>query len=103
MDDHGNIVTSPNGIEKIALETYKKRLENRPMKDNLKGIQEEKENLCKIRLEIAKRTKTAPWTMDNLDAVLKYLKRNKSRDPFGYANEIFRPEVAGDDLKRAIL
>ena len=103
MDDHGNIVTSPNGIEKIALETYKKRLENRPMKDNLKGIQEEKENLCKIRLEIAKRTKTAPWTMDNLDAVLKYLKRNKSRDPFGYANEIFRPEVAGDDLKKAIL
>ena len=41
--------------------------------------------------------------MEQLDEVLKYLKRNKSRDPSGYANEIFRPEVAGQDLKLAIL
>ena len=41
--------------------------------------------------------------MDDLDVVLKHLKKNKSRDPLGYANEIFRPEVAGDDLKQAIL
>ena len=51
----------------------------------------------------AKRNRTALWTMDDLDAVLKYLKKNKSRDPLGYANEIFRPEVAGDDLKKATL
>ena len=47
--------------------------------------------------------KTAPWTMDDLDRVLKHLKINKSRDPLGFANEIFRPEVAGSDLKKAIL
>ena len=41
--------------------------------------------------------------MDELEEVLKYLKKNKSRDPFGYANEIFRPDVAGEDLKLAIL
>ena len=41
--------------------------------------------------------------MEQLDDVLNYLKKNKSQDPFGYANEIFRPEVAGSDLKRAIL
>ena len=41
--------------------------------------------------------------MDQLDHVLKHMKKNKSRDPFGYANEIFRPEVAGNDLKLAIL
>ena len=34
-----------------------------------------------------------PLVLDNeiLDVVLNYLKRNKSRDPFGYASELFRP------------
>ena len=103
LDDHGNLVTSPSVIENLTLETCKKRLQNRPMKDDLKDIQKEKEELCNTRLNIARNRKTEPWTMDDLDAVLKYLKNNKSRDPFGYANEIFRPEVAGDDLKKAIL
>ena len=41
--------------------------------------------------------------MKDLDKVLKKLKKQKSRDPLGLANHIFCPEVAGDDLKRAIL
>ena len=41
--------------------------------------------------------------MKHLEKVLKNLKKNKSRDPLGYCNELFRPEVAGDDLKLAIL
>ena len=41
--------------------------------------------------------------MDQLDEVLKYLKKNKSRDPLGFTNEIFRPKVAGKDLKLALL
>ena len=35
--------------------------------------------------------------------MLKYLKKNKSRDPFGYSNDLFRIDVAGDNLKDAIL
>ena len=35
--------------------------------------------------------------MEQLDTVLKYLKLNKSRDPLGFANEIFQPSVAGQD------
>ena len=41
--------------------------------------------------------------MNDLDAVLKYLKNNKSRDPLGNINELFKPSVAGDDLKHGIL
>ena len=41
--------------------------------------------------------------MAQLETVLNYLKKNKSRDPLGYANELFHDEVAGDDLKVAIL
>ena len=41
--------------------------------------------------------------MNNLMMVLRQLKKNKSRDPLGHANEVFKPDVAGEDLKKAIL
>ena len=37
-----------------------------------------------------------------VEKVLKNLKNGVSRDPLGYANEIFNPKVAGDDLINAI-
>ena len=88
-DANGNLVTSEEEIEKLALETYKKRLENRNIKENLSDLKKDKDELCTRRLEMASKNKTPPWTMDQLEHVLKHLKRNKSRDPFGYANEIF--------------
>ena len=54
-------------------------------------------------MKVAKYNKTDPWSMDDLDAVLKSLKMQKSRDPNDLANEIFKPDVVGDDLKQAIL
>ena len=103
LDGTGNLVTSQEKIEAIALETYQKRLENRDIIENLSDIKTEKEDLCARRLEVAALNKTPEWSIEDLQKVLKYLKLNKSRDPFGYANEIFRPEVAGDDLQLAIL
>ena len=43
--------------------------------------------------------------MADLDRVLKSLKKQKSRDPYGLAIDLFRPGPgeAGDDLKLAIL
>ena len=99
----GNLVTNEENIQKVAVNVYKKRLENRPMKHELKHIKDAKEKLCQNILKIAGKNKTPPWTMKDLDKVLKILKKQKSRDPFGLANEIFRPEIAGDDLKIAIL
>ena len=66
-------------------------------------MQNDKENLCKLRLDLARRNKTPPWTLEELDVVLKYLKKDKSRDPLGLANELFQPNVAGHDLKIATL
>ena len=103
FDQDGNIITNPEKIQDLALDMYKKRLENRKIKEKFEHIQEEKEQLCYKRLEIAKNNKTEPWTIDDLETVLNHLKKNKSRDPLGYTNEIFRPEVAGKDLKKAIL
>ena len=103
MDRQGNLLTSAPAIEALAVDTYKKRLENKKIKDELKNLQNDKEDLCKLRLKLASKVKTPPWTMKQLETVLNYLKKNKSRDPLGYANDIFKLEVAGDDLKEAIL
>ena len=41
--------------------------------------------------------------MEDLEKVLKGLKKNKSRDPMGFANELFQSNVSVNDLKVAIL
>ena len=99
----GNLLTTDEKIQEAAVNVYTKRLENRPMKDDLKHIKDAKEKLCENILKLSATTKTPPWTMKDLDRVLKSLKKQKSRDPLGLANDIFRPEVAGDDLKLATL
>ena len=41
--------------------------------------------------------------MSDLESALSNLKNYKSRDYEGYINEIFKTDVAGDDLKRSML
>ena len=72
------------------------------MKADLIDIQTQKEEQRKQLIDIAKENKTPPWTMDQLETVLNHLKKNKSQDPFGFPNEIFHTDVAGDDLKKTI-
>ena len=99
----GNLLTTEDKIENAALNCYKKRLENRPIRDDLSHIKEAKEMLSEKLLEVARSRKTPPWSMKDLDIVLKNLKKQKSRDPHGLANDLFLPDVAGDDLKLAVL
>ena len=73
------------------------------MKDNLNYIKEDKEYLCKIRLELAKSRKSKAWNIKHLEVVLKYLKKDKSRDPHDHISELFHSDVAGTDMKKAIL
>jgi hypothetical protein len=87
----------------LQLTTTKKILGNRDIKENLKQLQTDKEELAALRTNLARANKSKAWTMTDLDTVLKNLKNNKSRDPLGHANEIFKPSAAGTDLKLAIL
>ena len=103
LDSNMHLVTDPYLIEKLALKTYKERLQNRPMKEELIDLKESKEELCQLRLELAGQNKSNPWTMDQLEVVLRNFKNNKSRDPMGFANELFKPNTAGSDLKKGIL
>ena len=103
LDPQGNLITSPKLIEELASQTYAERLKNRPINKDLSELKESKEKLCKIRLQNATKNKTPQWTMEDLEKVLKGLKKNKSRDPWGFANELFQSNVSVNDLKVAIL
>ena len=102
-DSGGNIITSSDNLKKHTIEHYKKILENRPINKELEQMKEDKEELCEKRIEKAKTRKSEPWKMKDLEDVLKYLKKKKSRDPNDLANEVFHYDTAGDDMKQALL
>ena len=62
-----------------------------------------KTELWKSRLENMRKIKTPPWDMKQLEVVLNSLKKNKSMDPNGMVNEVFKNEYLGSDLKEALL
>ena len=102
-DRKGNMISNHLGLKHLYLETYMHRLRNRPMKNDLQNIKDLKMKLFNLRLEIAKRCHTKPWTLTQLEKALKSLKSNKARDPLGWANEIFKEGVAGQKLKESLL
>ena len=99
----GTLLTGNEEIKEATLDHYEHVLRNRSINDGLEDQKQNKDNLCKTRLEITNLNKTPNWTRAELEVVLKGLKKKKSRDPNKYANEIFDPTVAGDDLIEAIL
>ena len=58
--------------------------------------------LWKSRLEELMNNKSTPWTEENLLKVIKSLKNNKTMDPMGMINEIFKPEIIGADLVKTL-
>ena len=56
-----------------------------------------------MKMKLASRRPTSLWTMSDLEVALKDLKNNKSRDPEGLGNELFKLNVIGEDLKRSLL
>ena len=99
----GQIITNPEALKGLYLETYKHRLRHRPMREDLEELKGLKEELFKLRLTAAKLTKSKRWNLNQLDVVLAGLKKNKARDPLGIVNELFKPGVIGLDLKKSLL
>ena len=72
-------------------------MRERPRHTDVKVIGKIQEDTLKIRLEVTK--KSTPFTMGELDQVLKSLKSGKSKDSNGYICELFKDGVIGGDLK----
>ena len=103
INEVGMIVTAPNLLRDLYLRTYKHRLRQRQMKKEFNDIFCLKTELWESRMIELKTSKSEPWSIENLNKVLKSLKNNKTMDPNGMINEIFKPEVAGEDLKTGLL
>ena len=99
----GTIITNPDIWKSLYLETHVHKLRHRPMKEGFLESEMLKETLFELRLKLAKLRKSKPWTERDLDLVLKSLKKNKSCDPHGLTNELFKPGVIGSDLKESLL
>ena len=88
----GNLITAPPLIRKLYLDTYVDRLSHRKTKKEFEDVYNLKTELWTRRLERLRTIKSPGWNMDDLNQVLKKLKNNKSRDPHGYINELFKPD-----------
>ena len=102
-DSSGNLITNHEGLKKLYLKTYVHRLRNRTIKEDFADLKELKNKLFEMRLELSGVCKTETWEMKDLDRVLNALKKDKARDPNGWANVIFKDGVAGKDLKISLL
>ena len=102
-DHMGKIVSAPSELTKLLAKEYKERLRTRPIRPDLGYLGQRKQRILQMKLKLASNRTSSPWTMSDLEAALKDLKNNKSRDPEGLVNELFKLNVIGDDLKKSLL
>ena len=91
-------------LKQLYRKVYKQRLspEIFPQED-LSEIHKMKENLWKVRKIMLDRKISQPWNLKDIELAIQKLKANKSKDPNGWINEIFKSEVCGQNLKEALV
>ena len=102
-DTKGNLVTTPSLLRTLYLKTYTDRLRHREIRADFSEVFILKMKLWRLQYEKLRSKKSNPWPLKALENVLKSMKNNKSRDPHGLLNEIFKPGVCGKNLKIGIL
>ena len=102
-DIQGNLITNHLGLKNLYLKTYINRLRNRPIRKDYLELQYLRQVLFNLREKLCKKRKSDPWQLYHLENVIKELKNDKSRDPNDWINEIFKPDVAGKNLKLSML
>ena len=102
-DAEGNLVTSDRALQKRAQEVFSQRLQGNKIEPHLAELQNDVNTLCELRVKISESNKSEKWTMEDLKTVLKQLDNDKSKDPDGHANELFKEGFAGEDLLDATL
>ena len=102
LNSEGKLLTLEKDIKEEAVKHSQKVFKNKNINKGLEHLKDEQELLCKKRLKKVSRSKTSPWTVEDVTNVLKSLKNGKSKDPYDIPNELFKPSVAGDNLILAI-
>ena len=61
------LITNPEELKKLYLDTFKYRLRHRPVQPGFESLLDDLEELFKERLDMSKNVKTKDWTMEDLD------------------------------------
>ena len=102
-DNKGNLITNHDAIKDFALNDIMERLRKRPMHPELTNLEKMKIKLSKMRLRKARKRKTPPWTMKQMEKAIQTMKNKKCRDSQGLINEILKPGIAGMGFKVSLL
>ena len=102
MDTQKNLITNKSSLVKLYKTTYEDRLSHKPIKAGWEDLKVLKESLFKLRLEKATSIKTENWRTNKILKMFKSLKNNKARDQSGFVYELFKPDMAGDDLFQSL-
>ena len=103
FNNQGHMVTDSEELKKLYASQFKERLRRRPTNPEFYEIQKLKDLIFKLKMEKVKANKTNDWTLKELEAVLKNIRKEKSRDPDGISRAIFHPSVIGENLKDSLL
>ena len=76
-DKEGKLVTTETALKNLAMEHYKKVLEDRPIVEGLQEYRREREALCEKRIKEASKNVTPEWTEEDVKCVVKKLKKKK--------------------------
>ena len=70
-DLNGRLISSPEELKNLYINTYKHRLRSRPVKPEYQQLRDLKEELCQKRLQLVKMKPYQPWKMQDLEKVIK--------------------------------
>ena len=76
-DKFGNLLTNHDNIKNHCLNSILNRLRKRPMHPELMKLVKRKIQLSKLRLHKAKRNKTIPWTLKEMEKGIRSMKNKK--------------------------
>ena len=99
----GKIVSGPKDIKNLLAIEYKNRLRSRPMRPDLLALKKRRQKIFQMKIKLAQKNRSPDWTESDMEKALSDLKNNKSRDPQGYINEIFKHGVIGQNMKNSLL
>ena len=99
----GILITESNQIKQLLSKEYRERLRERPLRPDFEKLSSAKRRIFEAKLKLASENKSDLWKMADLEKALKELKINKSHDPQGLMNDIFKKDVIGEDLKESLL
>ena len=78
-------------------------MRNRKVKDEVGDLIKTEEIVFNKRVKEAKQNLSLPFSMTELNKVLKNLTTGKCKDPDNFICDLFKDEVIGSDLRKSIL